>query len=144
MCSVAHCWFSISTVLSSLLVAPPLTPDTLLPLLKRVKSWRKLAKKLIQTYDQDDYGDDTSLHVYYSDDEDLDALQRQHGSDEECLKAVIEKFLKGRGSQYKKPSWRTVLQSLYNANETRLASSIKNYAEPLQGVCNVVVMCRLG
>ena len=66
---------------------------------------------------------------------DLDALQRQHGSDEECLKAVIEKFLQGQEFRYKRPSWRAVLLSLCNANEIQLASSIKSYAEPLQGVC---------
>ena len=104
-----------------------------------MKSWRKLAKQLIEAYDQDDI-----TSCYYSDDEDLDALQRQHGSDEECLKAVIKKFLKGRGSQYEKPSWRAVLQSLYNANEIQLASSIKNYAEPLQGMCIVVVHYKVG
>ena len=135
LCSVARCWFSVYTVLSSLLVAPPLTTDTLLPLLKGVKSWRKLAKELIWTYDYDD-DDDGILHIIG---EDLDVLQSQHGSDEECLKAVIDKFLEGNGGQYEQPSWRAVLQSLYNANEFQLAFSIKSYAEPLQGVCTVDV-----
>ena len=127
-------------MLFSLLVAPLLTSDTLLPLLKRVKSWRKLAKELLYAYDEGDY----DYRSYYSDDEDLNDLQNQHGSDEECLKAVIEKFLEGKGSQYEKPSWRAVLLSLYNANEIQLASSIKNCAEPLQGVCIVDVPYKVG
>ena len=118
--------------LSSLLVAPPLISDVLLPLLKGVKSWRKLAKKLLYAYDQNDrlpplYPSGYSLH-------NLDDLQLQCGSDEDCLKAVIEIFLQGRG-QYKQPSWRAVQWSLCNADELQLAASIKNYAEPQQGVC---------
>ena len=115
---------------SSLPVAPPLTSDTLLPLLKGVKNWRKLAKQLIYTF----YDDDSDLFVV-SDEEnlDLDALQRRYGSDEKCLKAVIEVFLQGKG-RYEQPSWRAVLKSLYNANELQLAANIKSYAEPQQGV----------
>ena len=115
-----------------LLLVPPLTSDILLPLLKGVKSWRKLAKQLIYAYDDDD--DDK---VYMVRSEDLDVLQHQYGSDEECLKVVIEKFLQGKGGWYKQPSWKTVHQSLYSANEFQLASTIKSYAEPVQGVCIV-------
>ena len=66
----------------------------------------------------------------------LDDLQLQWGTDEECLQAVIEIFLQGRG-RYEQPSWRAVLWSLYNADELQLAASIKSYAEPLQGVCTI-------
>ena len=125
--------FNDFTVLSSLPVAPPLTTDTLLPLLKQVKSWRRLAKQLIQAYDEDD-------DLYTSDDEDLDALQHQYGSDEECLKSLIEKFLQGKGGRYEQPSWRAVIWSLYKANEIQLASHIKSYGEPLQGVCIVCII----
>ena len=114
--------------LSSLLVAPPLTSDTLLSLLKGVKSWRKLAKQLLHAYDKDDE------YIILPHSYNLDDLQHQHGSDEDCLKAVIEIFLQGKG-QYKQPSWRAVLQSLFNANEFQLASSIKRYAEPVKGIC---------
>ena len=113
----------------SLPVAPPLTSDILLSLLKGVKNWRRLAKQLINAYDDDD--------LFYDSDEenlnDLDVLQRRHGSDEECLKAVIEVFLQGKG-RYEKPSWRAVLLSLCNANEFQLATNIKSYGEPLQGM----------
>ena len=125
--------FSIFTVLSPLLVAPPLTSDTLLPLLKGVKSWWKLARGLLYSYNDDLLFMVPSDYSSY----DLDDLQCEHGSDEDCLKAVIEIFLQGKG-QYKQPSWRAVLQSLYYANEFQLASSIKRYAEPVKGMCIVV------
>ena len=101
-------------------------------LVRKVKSWRKLAKELIWAYNQNDCLYDSVDKV------DLDALQRLYGSDEECLKSVIEKFLQGRG-RYKQPSWRAVIWSLYKANEIQLASHIKSYGEPLQGVCIVCV-----
>ena len=129
-CLVAHCSLYM---LSFLLVALPLTSDTLLPLLKEVKNWRKLAKGLIWAYDRDDrWGK-------YQGYENLDILQHLYGSDEECLKTVIEKFTQGKGDRYRQPSWRAVLQSLCNAKEVQLASSIKSYAEPLQGACIVDV-----
>ena len=121
--------------LSSLLVAPPLTSDTLLPLLKGVKSWRKLAKQLLYAYDKDRrirYPPPPPGYSSYN----LDDLQHQCGSDEDCLRAVIEIFLQGKG-QYRQPSWRAVLQSLFKANEFQLASSIKSYAEPVKGMCVV-------
>ena len=130
-----------SIVLSSLLVAPPLTSDSLLPLLKGVKSWRKLAKRLIQAYDKDDLLPPLAPPDYSA--HNLDNLQRQHGSDEECLKAVIVEFIQGRG-RYKQPSWRAVLISLCNASEIQLAFNIKSYAEPLQGTCNVDTLCEIG
>ena len=114
----------------SLFVAPPLTLCTLVPLLKGVKNWRKLAKQLIQAYDKDEEG---FPHLPGS--EDLDALQRQYGSDEDCLRIIVEIFLQGKGGIYEKPSWMAVLQSLYHTYEHHLASRVKNYAEPLPGVC---------
>ena len=104
-------------------------------LVREVKSWRKLAKELVLAYDQDD--DQEDVLIRFLDFTDLDALQHQLGSDEECLKSVIEKFLQGKGGRYKQPSWRAVIWSLYKANEIQLASHIKSYGEPLQGVCIV-------
>ena len=101
-----------------------------------MKSWRKLAKRLIYAYDKDDRGL-LPLPAGYSW-HDLGDLQRQHGSDEDCLKAVIEIFLQGRG-WYQQPSWGTVLQSLCNANELQLAADVKSYAKPLQGVCIIFI-----
>ena len=79
---------------------------------KQVQSWRRLGK-----------------HLVYSD---LDDIQHQHGSDEACLKAVVEKFLLGEGL-YQQPSWRAVIWSLYKASEIHLADQIRSHAEPVQG-----------
>ena len=109
--------------------------DTVFTLVREVKSWRKLAKELVYAHDKDD----NVRHVRHVRSTNLDVLQRQHGSDEECLKSVIEKFLQGKGAWYRQPSWRAVIWSLYKANEIQLASHIKSYGEPLQGVCIVCV-----
>ena len=119
-----HCCFS-------LLTAPPLTLENVLPVVKGVRSWRTLAKQLVYAYDHDDI---------YSYGIDLDDLQHQHGSDENCLKAVIEKFLLGK-DLYWQPSWRTVIWSLYKANELHLANQIRSFTEPLQGVCICAYTC---
>ena len=105
-----------------------------------MKSWRKLAKQLIYAYDKEDRQQPVALLLPpgYSQ-HNLDDLQLQWGTDEDCLQAVIEIFLQGRG-RYKQPSWRAVLQFLYNANELQPAASIKSYAEPLQGVCIILLM----
>ena len=90
-----------------------------------------LAKELLGTaYDKDSPVDTIWRYVGGVD---LDALQCQHGSDEECLKYVIEKFLRGKIGYYDIPTWRAVIWALYNANEIEIASNIKSYAEPLQG-----------
>ena len=69
----------------------------------------------------------------------LDDLQHQHGSDKNCLKAVVEKFLLGGGQYWpQQPSWRAVIWSLYKAHEIHLANQIRIYAEPVQGVCMCV------
>ena len=103
----------------------------MLPVVKGVRSWRTLAKQLVYAYDQD-----TSDTIYKSirNSINLDDLQHEHGSDENCLKGVVEKFLLGKG-QYSQPSWRTVIWSLYKANEHHLADQIRSFAEPVQGVC---------
>ena len=135
------CSVSLPTLLSSLLAAPPVTVDTVFTLVREVKNWRKLAKELVfGAYDQDDEGRRIIVRTFQNF-TDLDALQRQHGSDEECLKSVIEKFLQRKGCRYKQPSWRAVIWSLYLTNEIQLASHIKSYGEPLQGVC--IVLCVL-
>ena len=96
---------------------------------KGVRRWRTLAKHLVSGYDKDD---DEYRGWYGS--TDLDALQREHGSDEDCLKAVVSKFLQGKG-RYRPASWRRVIWSLYEANEIQLADQIRSYGERLEGVC---------
>ena len=118
------------TVLLSHLAAPSLTLENVLPVVKGVRSWRTLAKHLVYAYDPEDGGVPPLMPGTV----DLDDFQHQHGSDEDCLKVVVEKFLLGEG-QYSQPSWRAVIWSLYNANEIQLAEHIRCYAEPLQGVC---------
>ena len=61
----------------------------------------------------------------------LDAIQRQHVSDEACLKAVVEAFLLGEGRY--QPSWRMLIHQLHKAGESHLAEKIKTNAEPQQG-----------
>ena len=105
----------------------------MLPVVKGVRSWRTLAKQLVYAYDQD-----TSDTIYKSirNSINLDDLQHQHGSDDNCLKAVVEKFL--LGGLYGQPSWRAVIWSLYKTDELHLVDQIRSYAEPVQGVCMCV------
>ena len=81
---------------------------------KNVRSWRSLGEGM--GYDS----------------RELDNIQQQHDSDENCLKAVVERFLKDV-SQFWQPSWRAVIKSLYRANELQIAEQIRSYAEPVQG-----------
>ena len=81
-------------------------------------SWRELAKKLMGWYD---YKDSEGRKK-------LDAIKRQHVSDDARLKAVVEAFLLG---DY--PSWRNVIHALYYAGGTHIAEKIKTNAEPQQG-----------
>ena len=61
----------------------------------------------------------------------LDAIERQHISDEGRLKAVVEAFLRGKGPY--EPSWRMLIYLLHRAEESHLAEKIKTNAEPQQG-----------
>ena len=65
------------------------------------------------------------------DKEKLDAIQRQHDSDEARLKAVLEAFLLGEGKR--QPSWRRVIHALYELDESCVVEKIKTNAEPHQG-----------
>ena len=83
-------------------------------------SWKKLARELMGWF-------------YYegSDQKKLDAIERQHVSDEARLKAVVEAFLLGEGEY--RPSWRMLIDRLHAAGETSVAEKIKTNAEPHQG-----------
>ena len=63
----------------------------------------------------------------------LDAIQRQHVSDEGHLKAVVEAFLLGEGLY--QPSWKRVIHTLHEVGESHLAENIKANAKPVQGEC---------
>ena len=61
----------------------------------------------------------------------LDAIERQHTSNDARLKAVVEAFLLGEGRY--QPSWRMLIKHLHVAGETHAAEKIKTNAEPHQG-----------
>ena len=61
----------------------------------------------------------------------LDAIERQHISDDARLKAVVEAFLLGEGLH--RPSWRMLIHRLHMAGEIHVAEKIKTNAEPQQG-----------
>ena len=83
-------------------------------------SWRELAEELMGWHDW-----------YDKDRKKLDAIERQHTSDDARLKAVVEAFLLGEGLY--QPSWRRLIHALHEAGETSVAEKIKTNAEPQQG-----------
>ena len=93
---------------------------------KGVRKWRAMARKLIYAYDREDDTID-------SPGTDLDDLQQRHGSDEDCLKEIVKIFLQGDG-WYGSPSWRRVIGSLYRSDEFQLARQFRSYCEPVTGV----------
>ena len=92
--------------------APPLTFDIIFEMVKTMTSWVGLGS-----------------HLGLSDK--LVAIQRQHVSDDACLKAVVEAFLLGEGVY--QPSWRRLIHALHDAGKSHLAEKIKTNAEPCQG-----------
>ena len=101
--------------------APPLTLNNVFEVVKTVRlSWRDLAEWLLVWYDSN--SDDRKK---------LDAIKRQHTSDDARLKAVVEAFLLGEGRH--QPSWRRLIHQLHYAGETSMAEKIKTNAEPQQG-----------
>ena len=86
--------------------------DNVFETVKTVTNWRHLGEDLVG-FDK------------------LDAIRRQHVSDEACLKAVVEAFLLGEGEY--QPSWRMLIHVLHKAGESHLAEKIKTNAGPQQG-----------
>ena len=130
-----------STVLS-LPIAPPLTLENVMSVVKRARSWRALAKQLVRAYDKD--GGDSYFGI------NLDDLQQQHHSDKECLKHIVGEFLKRESWQFYQQhyqhwpqTWRAVIWCLYLSDEIHLAVQIQSYAEPLEGVYVCVCSCIL-
>jgi hypothetical protein len=101
--------------------ALPLTFNNVFEAVKTVKRWRELAWWLMGWID----------HEGSTGKKKLDAVQRQHVSDDACVKAVVELFLLGEGNY--QPSWRRLIHALHDAGETHVAEKIKNNAEPHQG-----------
>ena len=88
--------------------------------MKGVKSWRKLCRILLQ-------GHLSSL---------VSANERQFDSDEAGLKTLLESFLLGEGVY--QPTWRSVIDALYWADEIAVARDILTYAEAVEGVCSLL------
>ena len=99
---------------------------------KKVRNWRATAKELIDAYD----GECNWIRLGT----DLDALQRRHNSDEECLNEIVKIFLQRnlRSLVYGPPSWQRVIKALYVSDEIQLARQFRNYCEPLTGA---LVLC---
>ena len=64
---------------------------------------------------------------------DIDSIKRQNNSIQDCVKAVVEKFLLGKGRF--QPSWRAVIWVLDFIEEVDLADKIISFGEPVQGEC---------
>ena len=107
-------------------VGPPLTVENVMTVVRSVRNWKTLAEQLVITYND----------LYNIEDDDLDDLQRRHSSDEDCLKEVVDTFLRGDRRYYQhRLSWRMVLWCLVMANEAQLALHFKSYSEQLEGTC---------
>jgi hypothetical protein len=102
--------------------ALPLTVDNVFEVVKTVRlPWVELARWLL---DLADFRSDEEL-------EKITAIEREHVSNEACLKFVVESFLLGEGRYH--PSWRMLIHRLYWEGESNLAEKIKTNAEPQQG-----------
>ena len=106
-------------------MATPLTLENVYEAVKGVGDCRKFGEWLLYS----------RVSRYILQDSKLDAIHREHDSDKEaCIKAVIEAFLRGEG--FHQPSWRCVIDALYDAGEeNHMAHDIIAYAEPVQGEC---------
>ena len=96
-------------------------------MVKTVRNWREVAEWLMGWTDYE--GSEGRKK--------LDAIERQHISNNTRLKAVVEAFLLGEGLY--RPSWRRLIHELHEAGETSMAEKIKTNAEPQQGewVCTI-------
>ena len=103
---------------------------------KEVRNWWKFGRVLIG---------EGIVHV----DEDGESYTNleliEHESNDARIRAIVKDFLDG-GLLGKKPTWRAVVWSLIEADESKVANEIRNYAEPVQGVyaCEfVAISCSL-
>ena len=126
-------FLEVDMLTCSLSVAPSLTVENVMTVVKGVRNWRATAKRLLgNAYDKGD-------NMVISPGTDLDDLQRRHGSDEDCLREVVKIFLQGGGRYGHPTSWRVVIGSLYQSDELHLARQYRSYCEPLTGV--LVYVC---
>ena len=66
---------------------------------------------------------------------------RQYDSDEARLKAVVERFVLGKGRY--QPTWRALIYCLDMVKEVALADKIRSFGEPVQGECTCSCACLL-
>ena len=108
-----------------LLSAPPLTLENILKAVQGL-TWKRLAEVL--------------LHTAYSESHvKVDEIKRESKSSSNRLHDVVEHWLQGDGKD-SRPSWRTLIWRLDNENETRIADSIRQFAELVLGKsCNFII-----
>ena len=108
-----------------LLSAPPLTSDNILKAVQGM-TWKRLAEVLLHTgYSQSHFK--------------VDEIKGERKSNSDRLHDVIEHWLQGDGKD-SRPSWRTLIWRLDNENETRVADSIRQFAEPVLGKsCDFII-----
>ena len=94
----------------SLPPAPPFTLNNVMAAVEGVRNWNILSGWL---------GVDFNRH--------------QYNSDEACVKAIMEKFLLGKGDY--QPTWKALIYCLDEAEEVHLADKIRSFGEPVQGEC---------
>ena len=107
------------TVPSLSTLAPPLTVENILTAVQGV-AWRKLGEGLFPL---------TIISGGQMTHPKLDEIERQHQSDDDRLRAVIECWLQGD----EEPTWKRIVWTLDGTTETRTADNIRHFAEPLPG-----------
>ena len=88
--------------------------DTVLTAVQGV-NWRTLGKRLL-------------LYDYSK----LNEIEQLYQSDDDRLRAVIERWMQG-DREDEQPSWRRIVWALDDADETRIADNIRHFAEPVSG-----------
>ena len=104
--------YTVPLLLSTL--APPLTVENILTAVQGI-AWRSLGEWLFVNK-QRSY---------------LDEIEGQYQSDDERLHALIDHWLQGKGAE--EPSWRALIINLDWAKETKIADTIRHFAEPFSG-----------
>ena len=105
---VSHCSPSLSTS------APPLTVENVCEAVQGVE-WTVLGRRLIP---KDKYDE---------------MKQLQDTSNENHLRAVVERWLGGGHATGQEPSWRSLILMLDDYGQTQVADKIRHFAEPVLG-----------
>lgn len=106
--------------------APPLTVDTILTALQGA-NWKSLGENIFPRDLRTTIGEENIWFcpkVY-----EIQKIQ----PDEYRLRAVVECWVHGDGKWNEGLSWRRIIYELDRANETRIADTIRHFAEPIPG-----------